>query len=220
MAVDQQAIGIRVEQEQRYYPNKIGRIFLLAMEEIMGKNGVNAVLNLVALKHLINNYPPNNLEKKFSFIDYAKLNQGIEEMYGPRGARGLIMRAGRASFKYGIKEFGTVLGIADLAFKLMPLSMKMKVGLNAMAETFDRFSDQKTHVEELKDRYIYVIEKCPVCWGRKADHPICYAAVGLLQEGLAWVSSGKTYKIEQTTCRAMGHDACRFVIEKKPVDAQ
>ena len=47
---------------QYYWPNKMGRMMLLALEDVMGKNGVNAVLNLAKLRHLINNYPPNNLD--------------------------------------------------------------------------------------------------------------------------------------------------------------
>ncbi len=34
------------------YPNKMGRILLLAMEEVMGSTGVNAILNLANLRHL------------------------------------------------------------------------------------------------------------------------------------------------------------------------
>ena len=29
-----------------YYPNRMGRIFLVALEEVMGKNGLNAILRL------------------------------------------------------------------------------------------------------------------------------------------------------------------------------
>ncbi len=36
-----------------YYPNKMGRIILLAMEEVLGSNGIRAVLNLANLSHLI-----------------------------------------------------------------------------------------------------------------------------------------------------------------------
>ena len=79
-----------------YYPNKIARIYLLAMEEVMGKNGLNAVLHMAGLSHLIDNYPPDNLEREFEFADYSALNAALEEMYGPRGGRGLGLRAGRA----------------------------------------------------------------------------------------------------------------------------
>jgi len=57
-----------------YYPNKIARIFLLAMEEIMGKNGLNAVLNMARQPNLIDNYPPDNLEKEFDFSQFSALN--------------------------------------------------------------------------------------------------------------------------------------------------
>ena len=41
-----------------YYPNKMARIALHALEDVMGKNGVNAILNLADLPHLVDN-PPN-----------------------------------------------------------------------------------------------------------------------------------------------------------------
>jgi predicted hydrocarbon binding protein len=199
-----------------YYPNKIGRIYLMAMEEVMGKNGVNAVLNMAKLAHFIDNYPPNNLDKEFAFEDYAALNQAIDDMYGPRGGRGLALRAGRASFSQGLSEFGAVIGMADLAFKMLPISTKLKVGLRAMAETFSKFSDQETHVEEMDDRFNYIIVRCPVCWGRTSEKPICYAATGVLQEGLRWVSGGKEFHVEQVTGKSAGHENCQFHILKEP----
>ncbi|MCS6964762.1 MAG: hypothetical protein NZM16_12045, partial [Thermoflexus sp.] len=60
-----------------YYPNKIARIFLEALEEVMGKNGLNAVLHLARLPHLIDNYPPDNLERGFDFADFTAINQAL-----------------------------------------------------------------------------------------------------------------------------------------------
>ncbi len=201
-----------------YYPNKIARIYLMAMEDVMGKNGINAVLNMAKLAHLLDNYPPDNLDREFDFSDYSAVNGALEDMYGPRGARGLGIRAGRASFAQGLTDFGSLVGMADLAFKLLPLGAKMKVGLKAMAETFSKFSDQTSRLGEEGERYIYIIEKCPVCWGRKTDKPSCFAAVGLLQEGLKWVSSGKDFKVEQITAKSAGDESCDFAIYKEPLN--
>src|SRR3989304_1777528 len=151
-----------------YYPNKIGRIILLAMEESMGRNGVNAVLNLAKMRHLINNYPPNNFDRHFRFEDVGSIHQALDEMYGPRGGRGLALRAGRAGFKYGLKEFGPVLGIADLAFRLLPLNLKLKVGADVFAETLNKFSDQIVRLGDVEDRIIWQNVRCPICWGRNA----------------------------------------------------
>ena len=201
-----------------YYPNKMGRIVLLATEEVMGRNGVNAVLNLAKLRHLVNNYPPNNFDRQFRFEDFGRLQQALEEMYGPRGARGLALRAGRAAFKYGIKEFGPVMGIGDLAFRLLPIGMKMKVGVEVFAEVFNKFSDQVVRLGEDESHYIWIIERCPVCWGRHTTEPCCYLAVGILQEGAYWVSGGKNYSIEEVSCIARGDPTCTILVSKRPLD--
>jgi predicted hydrocarbon binding protein len=201
-----------------YYPNKIGRIVLLATEEVMGRNGVNAALNLAKLRHLVNNYPPNNFDRQFSFEEVGGIQRALEELYGPRGARGLALRAGRACFKYGIREFGPVLGISDLAFRLLPLGMKMKVGIEVFAEVFNKFSDQVVRLGEDEESFIWTIERCPVCWGRHTTEPCCYLAVGVLQEGAYWVSGGKNFSIEEMTCIAKGDQVCTILIGKRPVD--
>lgn len=203
---------------QYYYPNKMGRIILLAMEEIMGRNGVNAVLNLSKLRRLINNYPANNFDRQFAFDDVGAIQQALDEMYGPRGGRGLALRAGRACFKYGLKEFGPVLGIADLAFRLLPLNMKLKVGAEVFADTFNKYTDQRVHLTDDADQIYWHNDRCPICWGRKTDFACCHLAVGILQESLYWVSGGKNFGVQETTCIARGDETCTIVIDKKPLD--
>lgn len=201
-----------------YYPNKIGRIILLAMEEIMGRNGVNAVLNLSKMRHLIGNYPPNNLDRQFSFNDVSAIQKALDEMYGPRGGRGLALRAGRACFKYGLKEFGPVLGIADLTFRLLPLTMKLKVGSEVFANTFNKYSDQVVRLSEDDDKILWHIDRCPICWGRTSEAPCCHLAVGIIQEALYWVSGGKTFSVQEIECVATGGEACTILIDKKPLE--
>lgn len=200
-----------------YYPNKIARLALLAIEEVMGKNGLNAVLNLAGLTHLIDNYPPDNLERKFDFADFSSINGALEEMYGPRGGRGLALRAGRAVFNEGLRNFGALAGVGDLAFKVLPLSAKVHIGLPAMAKIFTTTSDQLSTVQEFSDHFIYTIHRCPVCWGRHVDRPACYIATGLIQEGLKWVSGGREFKVSQTTCHAAGDEKCNFQVMKEPI---
>lgn len=206
-----------IEMSGLFYPNKVARIYLLAMEEIMGKNGLNAILNMAKLSSLIDNYPPDNLDKQFDFSQYSALNAALEEMYGPRGGRGLALRAGRAAFARALQSFGAMAGAGDLAFKVLPLGTKLKMGLPAMAGIFTQVSDQISKVEEKDDHFIYVIERCPVCWERTSDKPVCYAAVGLLQEGLRWVSGGKEFRVEEITCHANGDEFCTFAVYKEPI---
>src|SRR4030042_2576450 len=106
-----------------YYANKIVLITLKALEDVMGKNGLNAILNLAHLPSLIDNYPPDNLSKEFDFADFTAINMALEEMYGPRGGRGLALRAGRAAFADSLRNFGALAGAGDLAFRGLPLQI-------------------------------------------------------------------------------------------------
>ena len=206
------------EKSGYYYPNKFALIFIQAMEEIMGKNGLNAILNLAGLPELKDNYPPDNLEKGFDFSDFTALNVALEEMYGPRGGRGLALRAGRATFAHGLRAFGALAGVGDLAFKVLPLNAKLKIGVPAMANIFSQFSDQISNVyEEGNDRIVYTLERCPMCWARKSDKAVCYVGQGLLQEGLRWVSGGHEFKVDMQTCIGKGDDMGRYVIYKEPI---
>lgn len=201
-----------------YYPSKFGLIMIKALEDVMGKNGLNAILNLAGLNSYIDNYPPDNLEKSFDFADVSSINIALEEMYGPRGGRGLALRAGRSTFADALKNFGALAGAGDLAFKVLPLQAKMRIGIPAMAKIFTQVSDQHSTVEEHENEFVYTIHKCPVCWGRTGvDKPACFIAVGLLQEGLKWVSGGNEFRVNESKCLALGDPVCEFIIQKEPI---
>jgi predicted hydrocarbon binding protein len=200
-----------------YYPSKFGLIMIKALEDVMGKNGLNAILNLAGLNIYIDNYPADNLEKSFDFADVSSINVALEEMYGPRGGRGLALRAGRSTFADALKNFGALAGAGDLAFKVLPLQAKMRIGIPAMARIFTQISDQHSTVEEQENEFVYTIHRCPVCWGRTADKPVCFVAVGLLQEGLKWVSGGNEFRVNESKCVAVGDHVCEFIIQKTPI---
>ncbi len=207
-----------IQKSGLYYPNKFGLITLKSLEDVMGKNGLNAILNLAGLNHYIENYPPDNLEKGFDFTELSAIGVALEEMYGPRGGRGLALRAGRATFADALKFFGALAGAGDLAFKVLPLQAKMRIGLPAMAKIFSQVSDQLSTVEEKDNEFIYTIHKCPCCWGRSGvDKPVCFIAVGLLQESLKWVSGGNEFRVNESKCVALNDPVCEFVVQKDPI---
>src|SRR5574341_1130193 len=193
-----------VQKTGLYYPNKFGLIIIKSLEEVMGKNGLNAILNLAGLNNYIDNYPPDNLDKGFDFAELSAI--------------GVALRAGRATFSDALKNFGALAGAADLAFVVLPLQSKLRIGLPAFAKIFSQLSDQYSTVEERDSEFIWTIHKCPVCWGRtNADKPVCYIATGLLQESLKWVSGGNEFRVNESKCVAVGEAVCEFVIQKEPI---
>lgn len=201
-----------------FYPNKLARILLLSLEEVLGRRGVVATLNQAGLQKYIDNYPENDLELSFEFGELSKIQATLEQMYGPRAGRGIAVRTGRTCFKYGMREFGQLLGFTDLAFRMMPLESKLQSGAEIFADIFNRFTDQKVRFEVGAEQMYWQIDRCPICWGRKTDEPVCHLAVGILQESLYWVSGGKYYSVEEVACAAQGADACTIQIEKQTGD--
>ena len=200
-----------------YYPNKMGRIFLLALEEVMGKNGLNAILHLAGMDKYIDNYPPDNLDKAIDFAEIAAMLVALEETYGARGGRGLSLRAGRALFSNGLKNFGALAGAGDLAFKVLPLDTKLKIGVPAIAKIFNTVTDQVSSVQDQGDHYIYTLERCSMCWDRHTDKPCCHTAVGIIQEALKWLSGGKEFKVEMLSCKGCGDEIGKLKIYKEPI---
>jgi len=200
-----------------YYPNRMGRIILLSMEEVMGQNGVNAILKLASLSPLMDAYPADNSELAFSFNTLSTITDTLEQAYGPHGGRGLALRVGRACFNYGVRQYGTQMGLTEMAFRLLPLPMKVSAGARVFAELFNTYTDQRVRVEEEDGKLLWHIDRCPLCWERNAQDPVCHLAVGLLQEALYWLSGGKVFNVEEQTCIASGDATCTIVIDQSPI---
>lgn len=200
-----------------YYPNRMGRIILESMEEVVGKNGLNHVLNLSGRGDLIGNYPPFDSKMDISFATIGGLMTQLENAYGPRGGRGLAIRTGRVAFKYGIREFGQQIGLMETTFRLLPLGAKIRMGGQALADLFNQGTDQRVSIKEEDGKLLWVIERCPLCWERHSEDAVCHLAVGLLQESLYWVSGGKIFNVEETLCIAKGDPTCTIEIGLTPL---
>ncbi len=206
-----------LEPSGLYYPNRLANAFFVAMEDVMGRHGLGALLTLAELEHYIQAPPPNNLDRQFDFAAIAAFSQALEEMYGERGGRGMALRIGRASFALGIKRFGAMRGIADPAFRALPLQHRVQLGLQALAAIFTNFSDQNSSVEDVGNAYLFKVDVSPFAWGRTADKPVCHALTGIIQECLRWASNGYEFYVQETACRAMGHDQCLFRVNKAAI---
>jgi predicted hydrocarbon binding protein len=209
--------GLRSEKGY-YFANKMGRIFYLALEEVAAGEALSGILNAARLPHRLDHYPPNNFAAEFSFKELGRVQQTLEELYGPSGGRALARKVGRACFRIGAQDLNPVLGLTDLAMRILPLRMKFKVGLEVLAQLFDRFSDHAVRLEEDEHTFGWVVERCPVCWGRRTDSPCCDLTVGLLEEGIYWISGGETFHVEEVSCIAAGDATCTVLVGKDPLN--
>jgi predicted hydrocarbon binding protein len=206
-----------MSQAEYFYPQKMGRIILQAMEEVTGKKGVAVVLRAAGLEPWIDDYPAPEARRSVSFDSIGRMQAGLEQVYGPRSGPGLALRVGRACFSYGLREYGSSLGLTEAAFRLLPLRTKLHAGARLFAELFNKHTDQQVQVEETETHLLWRIRRCPVCWGRRSDQPACHMAVGLLQESLYWLSGGKIFNVEETACVARGDPDCTISIALNPI---
>lgn len=205
-------------EDQYFYPNKWARIILTSAEEVMGRAGVNAMLNMGHLEQYIDNYPPDNMKKQFPFRGVGQLQQAIWDMYGNRGARVFAVRAGEQAFIEGLAQFKSVASAAQVAMRVGSLEGKVKLGLEFFSKFFNTVSDQVVEVGEDEKYWIWRITRCPVCWERKAETPVCHLAIGVLQAALAWTTEDRKFRLLETECIAKGDEACVIKIEKVPVE--
>ncbi len=204
-----------IPKSNLFYANKVVHLYLDAIEDVIGKNGLNATLNLAKLSHLIDNYPPDNTEKEFDFADFSTIVMALEEVYGGKGGRLLSARAGKVYFGYAIKAFGEKAGLTTPEFTSLPPNEKLRAGLPLIAKASNSLSDQNITVEERESDFLYTFHACPSCWGRSGeDKPICAMPTGFLQGCLNFLLDGKEFSLQEEKCVAVGDEFCQFVIKK------
>ena len=130
-----------VNPDEAVIVNALVRQALVSAQEVMGENGLNAVLRSVGLERFIGNFPPNDTNPGIKTCDYARFNEAIEAFYG-RGGKVMLRRIGKASFQYGVREQGALMGMAGAALKLMPPKGRIKFVLNAMVNALKKTNPQ------------------------------------------------------------------------------
>ena len=205
--------------EDLKYPNATLYVLMLAAEEVMGKNGLASVLNQGGLSYLAGKRPPNNLERQVPFSLYGKVQQAIEDFYGPRGSRAILIRVGRALFRYSLHEQSALLGFASLALKALPMNARMKLILNKIVDAGTKELSMPGEVKETDDTFVITRTACPCMFReRKPDMGPCdQVTIGTFQEALKW-ATGKNFRVYQTKCLNIGDPIDEFIVEKTPLD--
>ncbi len=192
--------------------NTLVRQALVSAQEVMGENGLNAVLRTSGLERYIGNFPSDNLEPAIQSLEYARFNQSIEEFYG-RGGRGMLKRIGKASFQYGVREQAALLGVAGVALKLLPEKQRIKFILNGMANALKKSNAQVNAWVEDGVKIAYLEDTCAICHGRKSAESVCHLYSGSIAEAVQW-ATGEPHEIIETHCMAKGDPYCRFEVSE------
>ncbi len=200
-----------------FLANRLGRILLESLQDVVGLNGLNALLNLGNRGGYIAAAPVDDLGLAFDIADVSALLLAMEMVYGPRGARGLAIRAGRGLFGRLLNGFDLPTGFNDLAFRLLPQQTRLKIGIPALARLMTQHGDVACRVIDSGNAFDYSVERCPDCWGRTSKGPVCNLTVGLLLEAMSHFGRGQEFRVTETECCAFGAAACVFRLDKEPI---
>ena len=200
------------------YVNALFWQMLQGVEEVLGENGLNAVLRSSGLERYVGNPPENNLESGVLAREYARLNEAIEQFTG-RAGKGMLQRIGRASFRWGIKEQAALMGLANIALKALPQRLRKRAILLGLRKgLMDLVDFGQVSVQDVDGVMVYTDYACTICHTRHSDDvSICHLYVGTLGEAMAYATdkSFRDFDIVETHCRARGHDYCRFEIRDR-----
>ncbi len=181
-----------------FQSNRKTRIYLDAIGDLIGPHGLSALLRLAGMHKWADELPPYTDELQIDFADISTLREKLELMYGPRGARALGMRAGRANFKDLHAHFGDDLGLSSDTLHSEPAPMRVEILLDALSKGMEREMSSSVAAQDNEGEFLYTLKPCPECWSRKSSQVLaCHGTVGFLQEALEWAGLGDFYQVKQ-----------------------
>lgn len=180
--------------------NMVIRLLLDSTEDVMGENGMKALLNYAKMSHLFENKPDYTLDKNYTDEDYGALTSNWYKILGNSGAKALFRMIGKSSGKRAVQS-----GIFD-SFKELYDEEK----LFKMIELFSIATGRGKALKE-GDVLIYDNPQCTACIHIKDEKPVCTALNGALDEFVGWAGI-KGKRAVETKCKAIGDDTCRFEI--------
>jgi predicted hydrocarbon binding protein len=208
----------RIEKSGNYHSNLLTFSMLSTLKDLMGDNGLVALLRYANIEELIGVMPPKNLDDGVDFADMSSIFQAVDEIYGIRGGHALLTRCGRSIFEAYRKNFAPLMKFLDQELTLVPHDKKIKYGIDFTLKLLTRTGTQKLTCLDAGDDLIYQIENNSACFGRpKTDHPVCHMTVGGIQGILRWVSSGEAHQVVEHLCAAKGDPYCEFHVSKEEI---
>jgi predicted hydrocarbon binding protein len=206
--------------ESRKIPTSFLHFTLRAIDEIMGTNGLNSILNLTGLGKFRGNFPPNNEALESDAVDIGRLIKGTIDLIGLNGVAAILKNAGRRGYRMSLDENPELMQALGAELKKMP-SDRDRIASLMGAITYDAnriFGEEHQELVPLEDGFEVRISECEWCYGiADMPAPVCFAELGLEEEAILW-ATGKHYNVTEIACRATGAERCIFRIPGTPRD--
>jgi len=193
---------------------KAFRVFLLGVEDVLGKPGLATTLRRANLTQYLENYPPPTTERAGHKARYiTQIARVIYNLYGARGSRAIMQRVGRAQAKSGMAENQTLVNVTKAAMKFVPIQRRIHLAIEMAARAVNEQIGDDVHLIEEGNTLYYDSHECCYCidWSGEST-AVCYAAAGFLHGLLAALIPDTEFRVDEMLCRAKGDALCRYRI--------
>ena len=192
------------------FSNRILRRFVETVAVELGADQFHAMLALAELPaEWAKPQTFQKMDAKKSAETYAALQAAMRAYFG-RGARGVLLRVGQRMWHF-LLEDAALRGKAQAALiKRLPLTTRRKSILELLARLIGAQAEDIT-VHTLDLDLLVADHASPAAQEQRASRPICFVTQGLIRESLLW-ATGQNFDVEETSCKAAGHDTCEFKI--------
>jgi hypothetical protein len=169
---------------------------LWAMKQVLGQDGLAAMLKTVGHTEYLGDYPPPDIQEEVGFGDYAVLHKAVADYYGT-GARSVLNRVGCAVFN---REFTAQVSFGiQVRRRLLPKRACLGFTLEAVARMWTNDQRLPTSVARSAGGFIFTLEKIPVAWGRSVKALIAHTHTGYLEQAGLW-ATGAPVEIQSVAC--------------------
>jgi predicted hydrocarbon binding protein len=185
--------------------------FVEALNAEIGQDTLRMLLNKGGVDaELADPGPAFRLEEAAATRAYDGIQTALRLHYG-RGARGILIRIGRLMWPYLLAGAPLFLRARLRGVRFLPSAWRVKLALELLASLLRGESNNIT-VHSLDLNYMVVDHDFSTIKSGDASEPICFVTLGLLQECAYW-ASGHKLDVTETSCRAVGANACEFHIK-------
>lgn len=143
----------------------------------------------------------------------SRVNTSLE-VRGENWTRGMLIRAGRASLYYWMRDNGERYGWNSLDFRLLSFRYKLQRGIEDLTTWWEKSGMGSFSVDSNSSKVI--VEYRP---GEQVITQLgCCFFMGLIQEYISWLASGKFFPAREILCLKNGSRGHTFEISKTPLD--
>jgi hypothetical protein len=199
--------------------NEASQLFYSGLKEIVGTKEL-ARMAAAGLKGAVEgDFSENETAvNSLGSHDLGQVQSAMEKKFGTKELQGLLVRSGRASCKFFVKQYGPGMQVTSMEYRLLPSKKRLTKGLKAAAGLCSELFKKEISVVDENDHWIWQENDTLSASRSHTFGHECFFTIGLLQEYLAWLSGGKAFSVKLAEQVGQTGSACCLTISKQPIE--